>query len=158
MAKDKALRAQLAEFLDWHHAHAGFDDVVRGVAPAKRGALPKGFAHSIWETVEHMRMAQADILDFCVNKHYEEKKWPDDYWPASKGPKNAAAWTQSLAAYRRDRKALQRLTTNPRIDLMAKIPHGSGQTYLREILLIADHNGHHIAQIIDLRRVLGIWK
>jgi uncharacterized damage-inducible protein DinB len=158
MAQEKALRAQLAEFLGWHHAHAGFDDVVTGVAAAKRGALPKGFAHSIWEIVEHMRMAQADILDFCVSKHYVEKKWPDDYWPKTKGPKNPVAWTRSLAAYRRDRKAMQRLTTNSRIDLMAKIPHGTGQTYLREILLVADHTAHHTAQIIDLRRALGIWK
>jgi uncharacterized damage-inducible protein DinB len=158
MAHDKALRAQLAQFLDWGHAHAGFDDVVKGVAPKKRGVVPKGFAHSIWEIVEHMRMAQADILDFCVNKRYEEKKWPDDYWPPSRSPKNAASWTKSLADYRRDRKAVQQLIVNPRIDLLAKVPHGSGQTYLREVLLIADHNAHHTAQIIDLRRALGIWK
>ena len=158
MAHDTALRAQLAEFLDWGHAHAGFDDVVKGVAPKNRGAVPKGFAHSIWEIVEHMRIAQADILDFCGNKRYEEKIWPDDYWPASRRPKSAGAWTTALADYRRDRKAVQRLTVNRRIDLSAKIPHGSGQTYLREILLIADHNAHHIAQIIDLRRAQGIWR
>lgn len=157
MAKDKALRAQLAEFLDWQHAHAGFDTVVTGIPAGKRGAVPRGFVHSIWEIIEHMRMAQADILDFCVNRHYEEKKWPDDYWPETKSPKNPAAWTKSLSGYRRDRKAMQRLTVNPRIDLLAQIPHGTGQTCLREILLIADHNAHHIAQIIDLRRALGIW-
>jgi uncharacterized damage-inducible protein DinB len=148
----------LSEFLDWHHAHASFDDVVTGVPVKLRGAVPKGFAHSVWQVVEHMRIAQHDILDFCVNKHYREMKWPDDYWPASAAPKSPSAWTKALAAYRADRVALQRLATNRRVDLMAKIPHGSGQTYLRELLLVADHNAHHVAQVIDIRRALGIWK
>src|SRR5579872_7013178 len=113
MTQDKALRAQLADFLGWQQAHAGFDDVVKGVPAKKRGAVPKGFAHSIWEIVEHMRVAQADILDFCVNKHYEEKKWPDDYWPSSRSPRSAAMWTRALADFRRDLKATQRLIVNP---------------------------------------------
>jgi uncharacterized damage-inducible protein DinB len=158
MPSDKALRAQLAEFLDWRHAHAGFDDVVAGIPVKLRGAVPKGFAHSLWQIVEHMRIAQHDILDFSLNKNYKEMKWPDDYWPKTPGPKSASAWTKSLASFRADRKVLQRLAMNLRVDLLAKIPHGSGQTYLRELLLVADHNAHHIAQIIDIRRALGIWK
>ena len=104
-----------------------------------------------------MRIAQADILEFCLTTKYREKKWPDDYWPKSPGPRNTAAWTKAIAEYRRDRKALQRLAANPKIDLLATIPHGTGQTYLREILLVADHNGYHLGQIVALRRRLGIW-
>ncbi len=112
----------------------------------------------MWQLVEHLRIAQADILEFCRTAKYKEKKWPDDYWPTPLGPRNAAAWTRSIAAYRRDRKALQRLAANPKIDLFAAIPHGTGQTYLREILLVADHNAYHIGQIVAVRRLLGIWK
>ena len=156
---DKALRLQLADFLDWKNAHVGFDDAVKGIPPRFRGAVPGGFAHSPWQMLEHMRIAQHDILDFCKNPRYTHAmKWPDDYWPKTPGPKNAGAWSGSLAAFRRDRKAMQRLAVDRRIDLFATIPHGSGQTYLREILLVADHAAYHIAQIVDIRRALGIWK
>lgn len=156
---DKALRRQLVDFLDWKSAHVGFDDAVKGIPPRLRGAVPKGFAHSVWRVVEHVRIAQHDILDFCRNPRYKETmKWPDDYWPKTPVPKTASAWTKSLAAFERDRKAMQRLAADRRIDLFAKIPHGSGQTYLRELLLVADHTGYHVAQIVDIRRALGIWK
>jgi uncharacterized damage-inducible protein DinB len=155
---DRALRAQLADFLSWKNAHADFGTVVAGVPPRLRGVVPKGFAHSLWQLVEHMRLAQADILDFCVNPRYEHMmKWPDDYWPTA-APRPAAAWTKAVAAFRRDLKAMQRLALDPRVDLHANIPHGSGQTYLREILLLGDHNAHHLGQLIDLRRALGSWK
>jgi hypothetical protein len=153
------LRAQLAEFADWHHAHLGFDAAVKGIPPRLRGVVPKGFAHSIWQIVEHIRIAQEDILDFCVNPRYvHDMTWPDDYWPRTAAPKSAASWTRAIAAVRRDRKAMQRLAMNPRIDLFAKIPHGSGQTYMRELLLVGDHAAYHIAQIVDVRRALGNWK
>jgi hypothetical protein len=159
MAADKALRAQLAEFVDWHHAHLDFDAAIKGIPPRLRGVVPKGFAHSIWQIVEHIRIAQADILNFCVNPRYvHDMKWPDDYWPRTPAPKSAAAWTKAIGAIRRDRKAMQRLAVNPRIDLFAKIPHGSGQTYMRELLLVGDHAAYHIAQIVDVRRALGNWK
>jgi uncharacterized damage-inducible protein DinB len=155
---DEALRAELAEFLNWKNAHADFDAVFKGVPPRMRGVVPKGFAHSLWQLVEHMRIAQADIFDFCVNPHYEHTmKWPDDYWPKA-APRPASAWAKALAALRRDLKAMQQLALNPGIDLVAKIPHGSGQTYLREILLVGDHNAHHLGQLIDVRRALGLWK
>jgi hypothetical protein len=157
--QDGALRAQLADYLDWQNAHVGFDAAVSGVAPGLRGSVPRGFRHSIWQVVEHIRIAQADILDFCVNPNYRhDMKWPDDYWPAAPAPRSAAAWSRSLATIRRDRRAMQRLAKNRRIDLFARIPHGSGQTYLREVLLVADHAAYHVAQIVDLRRALGIWK
>ena len=155
---DKALRLQLADFLDWKSAHVGFDEAVKGIPPKLRGATPDGFAHSAWQVIEHMRISQHDILDFCRNPRYKEKKWPDDYWPKAPRPAGAAAWSGSLAAYRRDRKAMQRLAADRHVDLFAAIPHGSGQTYLREILLVADHAAYHIAQIVDIRRALGIWK
>ena len=154
---DKSLRDQLVKLLDWNEAHVPFDKAVKGIPASKRGVVPAGWEHSLWQLVEHIRIAQADILEFSVSAKYKAKKWPDDYWPKSPAPRDAAAWTRSLAAVRSDRKTLQRLARNPRIDLAVAIPHGSGQTYLREILLVAAHNSYHIGQIVALRRQLDIW-
>jgi hypothetical protein len=154
---DKAVRAQLSEFLDWGQAHASFDRAVKAMPVRLLGKVPKGFEHSFWQLVEHIRLAQADILEFCVSSAYEEKSWPDDYWPKKPAPPRATSWSRSLADFRRDRREMQRLATDPKMDLTAKIPHGTGQTYLREILLVADHTAHHVAQLIDLRRALGQW-
>jgi uncharacterized damage-inducible protein DinB len=155
---DDALRAQLVTLLDYQEAHVGFDRAVQGIPPRLRGAAPGGWEYSAWQLVEHLRIAQVDILEFCLTAKYKKKKWPDDYWPKSKVPPSAAAWTRSIASYRRDRKAFQRLAANTKIDLFATIPHGTGQTYLREIVLQADHAAYHIGQIVALRRQLGIWK
>jgi uncharacterized damage-inducible protein DinB len=157
MIDEKALRAQLVTLLDFNEAHVPFDRAVKGIPPRLRGALPQGAEQSLWQLLEHLRIAQADILEFCRSSTYKEKQWPADYWPKLLGPRSGAAWTRSIAAYRRDRKAMQRLAANTRIDLLAAIPHGAGQTYLREILLVADHNAYHIGQIVALRRRLGIW-
>jgi uncharacterized damage-inducible protein DinB len=155
---ETALRAQLVKLLDFEDAHVGFDRAVQGIPVRLRGTVPAGGEHSPWQLLEHLRIAQADILEFCRTAKYKEKKWPDDYWPASASPRSASAWTKAIADYRRDRKAFQRLAANTRIDLLATIPHGTGQTYLREILLAADHAAYHIGQIIAVRRQLGIWK
>ena len=155
---DKAIRAHVATLLDWEHAHVGFDTAVKGIPVRLRGVVPRGWGYSAWQLVEHIRIAQADIFEFCVSAHYKEKKWPDDYWPASPAPRRAAEWPASLAAIRTDRTALQQLANNPTIDLAAAIPHGTGQTYLRELLLIADHSAYHVGQIVALRRQLGIWE
>jgi len=152
-----ALRDQLAGILDWHDAHVDFDGAVKDVPADKRGVVPPGSAYSIWQLVEHLRLAQHDILDFCVNPQYEEKAWPDDYWPQAAAPSSAAAWEKSLSAYRRDRAAMQALVQDPAIDLFARVPQGTGQTYLREALLVADHAAYHIGQIVLVRRQLGIW-
>jgi uncharacterized damage-inducible protein DinB len=157
MADDKALRAQLVKLLDFEEAHVGFDRAVKGIPPRMRGRVPSGGEHSPWQLLEHLRIAQADILEFCQTAKYKEKKWPDDYWPASPAPRNTAAWTAAIEGYRRDRKTFQRLAANAKIDLFAAIPHGTGQTYLREILLAADHAAYHIGQIVAVRRSLGIW-
>jgi uncharacterized damage-inducible protein DinB len=157
MIDEKALRAQLVKLLDFEEAHVGFDRAVKGIPPRMRGKVPANCEHSLWELLEHLRIAQADILEFCRTAKYKEKKWPDDYWPASPAPRGASAWTKAIADYRRDRKAFQRLASNTRIDLLATIPHGTGQTYLREILLAADHAAYHIGQIVAVRKQLGIW-
>jgi uncharacterized damage-inducible protein DinB len=155
---EAALRAHLVKLLDWADAHVDLDAAVKGIPPRLRGAVPSGWEYSAWQLVEHIRIAQADILEFCRSAKYREKKWPDDYWPGSRAPRNAAAWSQSLTAIRRDRRAFQRLVADKAIDLTAVIPHGTGQTYLREILLTADHTAYHVGQIVALRRQLGIWK
>jgi hypothetical protein len=107
--------------------------------------------------VEHLRLAQHDILDFCVNPEYEEMTWPDDYWPRQPAPPSAKAWDESLAAYRADLAKMQALVRDPAIDLFARVPQGTGQTYLREALLVADHTAYHVGQIVLVRRQLGIW-
>ena len=157
MPDDKALRAQLAAFLDWGEAHVGFDKAVKGIPPRLRGVVPEGWEYSAWQLVEHIRMAQADIFEFCRSAKYKAKKWPDEYWPKSPAPRDAAAWTGSIAEFRRDRKAFQRFVKDGTIDLFAPIPHGTGQTYIREVLLAADHTSYHVGQIVALRRQLGIW-
>ena len=152
-----ALREQLARALAWHDAHAGFDKAVEGIPPELRGRRPDGLPYSPWALLEHLRLAQRDILDFCRNPKYVEPKWPDAYWPPGDAPPAAAAWDESVAAFRRDREGLQRLVADPKVDLFAAIPHGSGQTCLREVLLVIDHNAHHVGQLIVVRRLLGAW-
>ena len=153
-----ALRDQLARLLDWHEAHVGFDKAVAGIPPELRGNRPAGLPYSPWQLIEHLRITQHDILDFCQNPTYEEMKWPDDYWPSSNAPASTAKWEDSLNQFRRDREALQGLAKDPNVDLFARIPHGTGQTYIRELLLVADHTSHHVGQLIVVRRLLGIWK
>jgi uncharacterized damage-inducible protein DinB len=157
MTADAALRSQIADLLESGAAHVTFDKAVAGLPPRARGAVPKGLEHSCWQLVEHIRIAQADILEFCRSAAYKTKKWPDDYWPTRPSPPSARAWTASLAAYRRDLRALHRMAKDARIDLFAKIPHGSGQTYLRELLLVADHTAYHVGQLVLVRRALGAW-
>jgi uncharacterized damage-inducible protein DinB len=151
------LRDHLVRLLDWHEAHVAFDEAIDGVGPAHRSVTPPGLPYSPWQLLEHLRITQHDILDFCVNSRYKDKKWPDDYWPASTEPPSEAAWDESVASYVRDREALKQLVRDPKTDFYAKIAHGTGQTYLREFLLVADHNAYHVGQIVLVRRLLGIW-
>lgn len=154
-----ALRDHLVRALDWEEAHVGFDKAVDGIPPDKRGARARGFEHSPWQLLEHMRIAQEDILDFCVNANYEHNmKWPDDYWPTEPAPPNAKAWTDSIARYTRSREDLKQLIRAVE-DLTANVPTGKGtQTYLRAILLAADHTAYHVGQLVAVRRALGVWK
>lgn len=156
--QDTAIRDHLARALAWEDARVSFAKAVAGIPADKRGARPPGFEHSIWQQVEHIRLAQDDILDFCVNAKYEHTMtWPDDYWPATPEPPTAKAWDDSLAAYTRGLEAMQRIARETP-DLTAAVPTGkSDQTYLRSVLLVVDHTAYHVAQIVDLRRALGAW-
>ncbi|MGO8794815.1 MAG: DinB family protein [Candidatus Sulfotelmatobacter sp.] len=154
----KQLRQTVVDLLNGGNAHATFDAAVSNVPEDLRGAKPNNFPHSPWMLLEHLRIAQTDILDFSRNPKYKAMKWPDDYWPKTPAPPNAFAWTKSIQQFRRDLKAMQALVANPKIDLYAPIAWGDGQTILREALLVADHNAYHIAQLIDVRRLLGDWK
>jgi len=156
--EDKFLRTHLLELLDGGQAHAKFDNVVADFPPKLRGEVPTGLPHSAWMLLEHMRIAQWDILEFSRNSKYEEMKWPDDYWPKSPGPPSTALWDKGVKSFQDDLDAMKKLVNDPKMDLFARIPWGSGQTILRETLLIADHNSHHLGQLIDVRRILGIWK
>ena len=152
------LRDHLARFLEWEDAHVSFDKAVDGIPPDKRGARAAGFEHSPWELLEHIRIAQQDILDFCINASYEHTMaWPGDYWPRDPAPPSEKAWTDSIADYRRTRAELQGLARDVK-DLTATVPTGKGQqTYLRAILLAADHVAYHVGQLVAVRRALGIW-
>lgn len=157
MSDPDLLRAQLVTYLDWRDAHADFAAAVRDVPDDKRGIVPAGLPYSLWQLLEHLRIAQHDILDFCINPKYKEMAWPDDYWPRAAAPPSPTAWDASIEGYRRDLEAMQALARDPAVDLFARIPHGSGQTYLREILLVVDHAAYHIGQMVLVRRLLGIW-
>ena len=157
MDRDQALRQHLRKLLDWEDAHIGFDGAIGGLTPELRGVVPPGHAHSAWQLVEHLRICQYDILDFCINPQYVEQTM-EDYWPPNVAPPSAQAWDESVAAFRRDREQMKHLTMDRDVDLFERIPHGAGQTYLREVLLLADHNAYHVAQLVTLRRALGDWK
>lgn len=158
MTTDAAVREQLRKLLDWEDAHVGFDAALAGIPVNKRGEKPAGLPYSPWQLLEHLRITQHDILEFCRNPEYKELNWPADYWPGSDAPPSSGAWDESVRQFRDDRKALQQLAMDGDVDLTAHIPHGSGQTYLRELVLVADHNAYHLGELVVVRRLLGIWK
>jgi DinB superfamily len=151
------LRSVIAGLLDSEDAHAGFDKVVGRLPPKLRGQVPAGLPYSPWQLLEHIRIAQEDILDFCRNPSYRERQWPDDYWPTAPSPPSPEAWDRSILAFRRDRDALKQLALNEDIDLLDKVPAGKDQTYLRELLLAADHTAYHLGELVVVRRALGAW-
>jgi uncharacterized damage-inducible protein DinB len=156
--RDTALREHLVRLLDWEDAHVGFDKAIEDIPADRRGARPAGFEHSPWQLLEHMRLAQEDILDFCLNERYEHTlKWPDDYWP-DPAPPREPAWARSVASFSGSREKLKALARDVE-DLTAAVPTGKAhQTYLRAILLAADHTAYHVGQLVAVRRALGIWK
>jgi DinB family protein len=157
MSNDTPLRQHLLSLLNDSNAHVDFETAVKDLPAAKRGIRPPGLDHSPWELLEHLRIAQWDILDFSRNPNYETRKWPDDYWPETPAPPNDAAWDHSIRSFRRDLKALSELVADESTDLFAKIPHGDGQTLLREVMLTADHNAYHVGQLVLVRKLLEIW-
>jgi uncharacterized damage-inducible protein DinB len=156
--KNDPIRDHLARVLEWKEAHATFDQAVDGIPADTRGARAPGFEHSAWQLLEHIRLAQDDLLDFCRNPEYvHTMKWPDDYWPKSPEPPGAQVWNESLAGYKRGLEGFKELVRSVD-DLAAKVPTGKeSQTYLRSILLVIDHTAYHVGQIVALRRALGTW-
>lgn len=157
-AKAASLRKHLLELLRSRGAHANFDEAIDGLPEALRGARPKDLAFTAWRLLEHLRLAQWDILEFSRNPKHKSPEWPEGYWPEGDAPPDAKSWEASVAAFRRDLAEMERLVTDPSNDLFAPISHGQGQTLLREALLIADHNSYHVGQLVLLRRLLGAWK
>ena len=157
MSTDQSLRDHLLYLLCGGGAHLNFDSAVADLPAELRGAKPPGVPHTPWRLLEHMRIAQWDILEFSRNPKHVSPEFPDGYWPASDGPPDAAAWDQSVAAFRAGLKAMQDLVADPATDLLMPIPHGEGQTILREALLVADHNAYHLGQFVVVRRALGTW-
>jgi hypothetical protein len=154
---DKALREHVDYLLGGGGAHLDFDKAVAGLPPEFRGVPAPNTPHTAWRLLEHLRIAQWDILEFSRNPKHVSPEWPAGYWPAGDAPPDDAAWDQSVAAFRADLAAMRALVTDPQTDLFARISHGDGQTILREALLVADHNAYHLGQLVFLRRALGAW-
>jgi hypothetical protein len=154
---DKELREHVLYLLDGGGAHAKFEELVAGIPSELLGQKPAGLPHSLWMLLEHLRIAQWDILEFSRNPKYASRKWPEEYWPKAEAPPSRAAWKNSVKKFRQDLKTMQDLVKDPKTDLFARIPWGDGQTILREALLVADHNAYHLGQMLDARRLLEAW-
>jgi uncharacterized damage-inducible protein DinB len=155
---EKVLHELLVNLLSGRGAHIDWKVTFRGIPPKLRGVRPHGLPHSIWELLEHMRIAQWDILEFSRDAKHASPDWPAGYWPAASAPPTAKAWDKSLKSFAQDLEAMKKLVASPKTDLFARIPHGTGQTILREALLLADHNAYHLGQVLIVRRLLGNWK
>jgi DinB family protein len=158
MPNDAVLREHLISLLTEGNAHATFDAAVKNLPEELRGKRPKGAEHSPWQILEHLRIAQWDILEFSRDAQHKSPKWPEEYWPKRPAPPDEKAWDKSVRAFRKDLKALCALVADEKTDLFGKIPHGDGQTILREALLTADHNAYHVGQLVLVRKLLGAWK
>ena len=154
---EKLLRDYLRRSLTWHEAHVDWMKVVSGIPEKLRGKRPKGAEHSPWELLEHMRLATWDIYEFSRDARHKSPDWPAGYWPKKPAPPSAAAWDKSVHELAKHLEAMGKLVMDPKTDLLAPIPHGSGQTILREVLLIGDHNAYHLGQLVLARRLLGCW-
>jgi DinB superfamily len=157
-ASEAALRKHLVKLLEGGEAHVEFDRAVEDFPAALRGVRPVGAPQSPWQLVEHIRIAQWDILEFSRNPRHVSPEWPEGYWPKEQAPPNEAAWERSLAEFRRDRKEMIRLVKDPATNLLAAIPHGQGQSVFREALLVVDHTAYHLGQLVLVRRLLGAWR
>jgi len=157
MGETAELRKHVIYLLNEGGAHVTFDAAVARFPATARGKKPKGAPHTAWQLVEHMRIAQWDILEFSRNAAHVSPKFPEGHWPKSEAPPTDRAWNESLRRFRADLEAMTALVSDPETDLLARIPHGDGQTILREALLVADHNAYHLGQLVILRRLLGAW-
>jgi hypothetical protein len=157
MKDQSALREHLGELLSGGNAHLNFERAVAGLPAELCGAKPNGQPHTPWRLLEHMRIAQWDILRFTVDAHHVSPQFPAGYWPEGDAPHDPGAWDRSVRSFRADLEAMKHLVVDPAVDLLAAIPHGQGQTYLREALLVADHNAYHLGQLVLIRRLVGAW-
>lgn len=156
-SSDQALRDHVLYLLKGGGAHLNFEQAIGDLPEDLRGAKVEGVPHTAWRLLEHMRICQWDILEFSRNAEHVSPEFPDGYWPETDGPPDAEAWNKSVEAFRADMQAMIDLVADPGTDLFAPIPHGDGQTILREALLVADHNAYHLGQLVFLRRCLGVW-
>ena len=154
---DQTLREQVVYLLKGGGAHVHFMDAIDGFPEGRRGSFAQGLPHTGWQLLEHVRLSQWDILEFSRNPKHVSPDFPGGYWPKTPVPPNDSAWDGSVKAFQRDLQEMVKLVQNSRTNLCAKIPHGEGQTILREALVLADHNSYHLGQLIDLRRALGAW-
>ncbi len=155
---DKVLRQSLVELLRGGHAHVTVEQALAGMSEGKRGKRPSPKLHSVFEELEHMRIAQEDILRYTLDASWKSPEFPDGYWPDPGARLTAALWDRTVEGFRRDRDEVCALASDAERDLTALVPHGEGRTYLRQLLLVADHNAYHTAQIVTLRKLLGDWK
>lgn len=153
---DSRLRRDLVDLLTGKGAHVGTEAAFANLAPEHRAARAAEDGHTVWEELEHMRIAQEDILRYTLQEGWTSPQWPDGYWPESSPPTDEQ-WEASLASFRSDLAEVVALVEDPARDLTAEIPHGEGRSYLREVLLVADHNAYHLGQVIEIRRLLGAW-
>ena len=154
--RDAALRRELLALLDGGHAHVAAGKAFAGLAPRLRGVRPDGGGHSAWELLEHLRIAQEDILRYVLDPGWKSPSWPEGYWPPPGAP-TAKRWGTSLRAFVRDLEAVKELVRDPARDLTAPLPQARQHTVLREVLLVADHNAYHLGQVVEVRRRLGAW-
>lgn len=154
---DSVLCQNLVELLRGGHAHVTLEQALDGLAPALRNVRPANSPHSVWENLEHMRLAQEDILRYTLDASWVSPTFPEGYWPKKTGELSEEAWATSVAAFFANLEAVVKLVKDENMDLTAEIPHGEGRTYLREILLVADHNTYHLGQIVQIRKALGAW-
>ena len=154
---DSALRRHLLDLLTGHNAHLDFDAALADLPPELRGVRPPGLPHSPWELLEHLRLAQWDILEFSRDPEHVSPPWPAGYWPEGPAPADGEAWFKSVEGFHADLAAMCERVGNPASDLFTPFPWGDGQTLLREALLVADHNAYHLGQLVDARRALGAW-
>lgn len=157
MDSNQALRAELDRLLSGAGAHVDFEKAIEGLPAKLRGEKPNGSPHSAWELVEHLRIAQWDMLEFSRNPKHVSPKWPAGYWPATAAPSSESEWERSVAAFRNDLDSMRKMIAEPSSDLFAPLAHGDGQSLLREAMQMADHNAYHIGELVLLRRILGAW-
>lgn len=155
--KDEVSRAELLALIKGGNAHMSFDDAVEDFPESKMNALFPNGTYTPWHLIEHIRRSQLDILEFMRNPDYKEMKWPDDYWPEKEKRATKKEWEETIAKFHKDTDEILALLNDPKTDLSAKIPHGDGQTMLREFLLIADHNAYHVGEFAIMRQVMGTW-